>query len=241
MDLRNSFPKGDFLLNEILKKLTLKDYNIEINVIYVKKTMFPINNNKNIKINYYEGPLNRKEVSNILFDTDIFIDASLMEGFGLMSLEAMAAGAVPIVGESFGIDEYAKDNENSFIIKEINNVDKYIEKIEILLKDSKKLSDMSKNAQETALKFDMDTNIPKYIEYFKSVKKQKIELTSQEKEASEKWIVSEDSIFSKEEENIEKQADVISKKRKIYYVILKPFPKKLKTKVKEFLKKLIQG
>ncbi len=241
MDLRNSFPKGDFLLNEILKKLTLKDYNIEINVIYVKKTMFPINNNKNIKINYYEGPLNRKEVSNILFDTDIFIDASLMEGFGLMSLEAMAAGAVPIVGESFGIDEYAKDNENSFIIKEINNVDKYIEKIEILLKDSKKLSDMSKNAQETALKFDMDTNIPKYIEYFKSVKKQKIELTSQEKEASEKWILSEDSIFSKEEENIEKQADVISKKRKIYYVILKPFPKKLKTKVKEFLKKLIQG
>ena len=241
MDLRNSFPKGDFLLNEILKKLTLKDYNIEINVIYVKKTMFPINNNKNIKINYYVGPLNRKEVSNILFDTDIFIDASLMEGFGLMSLEAMAAGAVPIVGESFGIDEYAKDNENSFIIKEINNVDKYIEKIEILLKDSKKLSDMSKNAQETALKFDMDTNIPKYIEYFKSVKKQKIELTSQEKEASEKWIVSEDSIFSKEEENIEKQADVISKKRKIYYVILKPFPKKLKTKVKEFLKKLIQG
>ena len=241
MDLRNSFPKGDFLLNEILKKLTLKDYNIEINVIYVKKTMFPINNNKNIKINYYEGPLNRKDVSNILFDTEIFIDASLMEGFGLMSLEAMAAGAVPIVGESFGIDEYAKDNENSFIIKEINNVDKYIEKIEILLKDSKKLSDMSKNAQETALKFDMDTNIPKYIEYFKSVKKQKIELTSQEKEASEKWIVSEDSIFSKEEENIEKQADVISKKRKIYYVILKPFPKKLKTKVKEFLKKLIQG
>lgn len=240
MDLRNSFPKGDFLLNEILKKLTLKDYNIEINVIYVKKTMFPINNNQNIKINYYEGPLNRKEVSNILFDTDIFIDASLMEGFGLMSLEAMAAGAVPIVGESFGIDEYAKDNENSFIIKEINNVDKYIEKIEILLKDSKKLSDMSKNAQETALKFDMDTNIPKYIEYFKSVKKQKIELTSQEKEASEKWIVSEDSIFSKEEENIEKQANVISKKRKIYYVLLKPFPKKLKIKVKNFLKKLVE-
>ena len=238
MDLRNSFPKGDFLLNEILKKLTLKDYNIEINVIYVKKTMFPINNNSNIKINYYEGPLNRKEVSNILFNTDIFIDASLMEGFGLMSLEAMAAGAVPIVGESFGIDEYAKDNENSFIIKEINNVDKYIEKIEVLLKDSKKLSDMSKNAQKTALKFDMDNNIPKYIEYLKNVKKQKIELTPQEQEASERWIITEDSIFLQKEE--EETIEVVSKKRKIYYAILKPFPKKLKTKVKNFLKKLVQ-
>ena len=99
---------------------------------------------------------------------------------------------------------------------------------------------MSKKAQETALKFDMDANIPKYIEYFKSVKKQKIELTSQEKEASEKWSVSEDSIFSKEEENIEKQANVISKKRKIYYALLKPFPKKLKIKVKNFLKKLVE-
>ena len=150
----------------------------------------------------------------------------------------MAAGAVPIVGESFGIDEYAKDNENSFIIKEINNVDKYIEKIEVLLKDSKKLSDMSKNAQKTALKFDMDNNIPKYIEYLKNVKKQKIELTPQEQEASERWIITEDSIFLQKEE--EETIEVVSKKRKIYYAILKPFPKKLKTKVKNFLKKLVQ-
>ena len=200
--------------------------------------MFPINNNSNIKINYYEGPLNRKEVSNILFNTDIFIDASLMEGFGLMSLEAMAAGAVPIVGESFGIDEYAIDNENSFIIKEINNVDKYIEKIEILLNDSEKLLEMIKNAQETALKFDNDNNIQKYIEYFKNVKKQEIKLTKNEEEASERWIASEESVFSQEEKA--EKTNVVSKKRKVYYALLKPFLKKLKKKFKNFLKKLVE-
>lgn len=238
IDLRDSFPKGDFLLNEILKKLTLKDYNIEINVIYVRETMFPINNNAKIKINYYKGPLNRKEVSQIFFNTDIFIDASLMEGFGLMSLEAMAAGAVPVVGESFGIDEYVIDGENSFVVKEVNNVDKYIEKVEVLLNNHEKLSQMSKNAQKTALDFDIDYNIKKYIEYFKNVKKQKIVLTPQEREKSKRWNVSEDRIFSEKVETQER--NTISKKRKIYYAMLKPFPKKLKTKVKNFLRKLVQ-
>ena len=48
---------------------------------------------------------------------------------------------------------------------------------------------MSKSAQERALEFDMDKNINKYIEYFKRVKKQKIELTPEEEKASERWIV----------------------------------------------------
>lgn len=236
MVFRNSFPKGDFLLNEILKKLTLKNYDIDINVIYMKETMFPINNNENIKINYYKGPLNRKEISNILFKTDIFIDASLMEGFGLMSLEAMAAGAVPVVGESFGIGEYAIDGENSFVIKEINNVDKYIEKIEYLLNNEDVLEKMSKKAQEKSLDFDMDGNIQKYINYFRNVKKQKVILTKIEEEASKKWKVTDEMIFTVEGQ---KNAQ-ISKKRRIYYATLKLFPKGLKTNVKNFLRKLIQ-
>lgn len=237
MVFRDSFPKGDFLLNEILKKLTLKKYNIEINVIYMREIMFPINNNHDLKINFYKGPLNRKEVSSILFKTDIFIDTSLMEGFGLMSLEAMAAGAVPVLAESFGINEYAVDGQNSFIIKEVNNADKYIEKIEILLENRAMLDNMSKNAQEKAEEFDIDNNIQKYISYFKNVKKQEIELTPEEKAASERWIVTEDHLFKKEKE-VER---TISKKRKVYYTILKVFPKGLKTKVKNFLIKLVQG
>lgn len=233
--LRDNYPKGDFILLEILKKLTLKDYNIEINVIHMRDIMFPINNNKNIKINFHKGPLNRKEVSNILFNTDIFIDASLMEGFGLMSLEAMTAGAVPIVSESFGIDEYAIDGENSFIIKEVNNADKYVEKVEYLLENSNVLENMRKKAQEKSLEFDIDKNIGKYIEYFRNVKKKEIKLTEIEEEASKKWKVRDISIFQK---NVIEHK-VIGKKRKIYYKILKIFPKGIKTKVKNFLRKLI--
>lgn len=235
MVFRDNFPKGDFLLNEILKKLTLKNYNIEINVIYMREILFPINNNKNIKINFYKGPLNRKEVSKILFNTDIFIDASLMEGFGLMSLEAMAAGAVPIVSESFGIDEYAVNEENSFIIKEVNNVDKYIEKVEYLLENEKILYNMSKKAQEKVLEFDIDKNINKYIKYFRAVEKQEIRLTNKEQEESKKWYVNEVNLFKGKEVS----TNQMSKKRRIYHRILKLFPKGVKTKVKLILKKLI--
>ena len=237
MVFRDNFPKGDFILNEILKKLTLKDYNIEINVIYMRDIMFPINNNKNIKINFYKGPLNRKEVSNILFNTDIFIDTSIMEGFGLMSLEAMAAGAVPVLSESFGIDEYAIDGENSFIVKEINNADKYMEKVEYLLENEEIFHEMSQKAQEKSLQFDIDKNVNKYIDYFKSVKKQEIKLTEEEKEASKKWDVKEEDLFAKKIISV----NSISKKRMLYYKILGIFPKKLKTKVKNFLAKLING
>lgn len=234
---RDNFAKGDFILSEILKLLTLKNYNFEINVIYMREIMFPINNNENLKINFYKGPLNRKEVSNILFKTDIFVDASLMEGFGLMALEAMAAGAVPVMSQSFGVDEYAEDNKNCFIIKEVNNAERYVEKIEELLKDEEKLKEMSKNAQDKALEFDIDKNVKKYIEYFKNVKIQKISLTEKEKEESNRWVIKEEDIYRDEDANKVK----ISKKRKLYQNVLKVFPKGLKTRVKNFLIKLTQG
>ena len=234
MAFRDTFLKGDFILKEILKKLTLKDYPIEINIIYKKETMFPINNSK-IKINYYKGPLNRRQIGNILEKTDIFIDASLMEGFGLMPLEAMAEGAVPILSESFGIHEYAIDGENCFIIKEVNNADKYIEKIEYLLEKREELVRMSKNSLQKSLEFDIDNNIQRYMDYFRKVKKQEIILTDKEKEASKKWYISEEMLVEK---NIT-QPEEISTKRKIYIKLLGLFPKKLKDKVKSFLKKLI--
>ena len=154
-----------------------------------------------------------------------------------MSLEAMAAGAVPILSESFGADEYAIDNENSFIIKEINNADKYIEKIEYLLNNEDVLENMSKKAQERSLEFDLSKNIQKYIEYFRKVKIQKVNLTEEEKEASKKWNVKEEDLFANKVISV----NPVSKKKRIYYKILKLFPKSLKTKVKNFLAKLIAG
>ncbi len=237
---RNNYAKGDFILTEILKQLTLKEYKLEINVVCMIDMMLPINNNSNVKINVIKGPLSRLKITELLNQSDIYIDTSLMEGFGLTALEAMATGTVPIVSESFGVDEYAKDKENCFIIKEINNADRYVEKIDELIANEDLLIEMKKQAQNTALEFDLDKKVDEYINYFKNVKIKNVDLTPIEQEKIKRWEVSESAIFSKNgQETIVTKNPYVSSKRKIYIKFLGLFPKGLKTKIKNILRKLI--
>ena len=240
MIFRDNYAKGDFILIEILKQLTLKKYNLEINIVHMTDVLFPINNNPNVKINKIKGPVTRKQISTLLNNSDIYIDASLMEGFGLTALEAMAAGVVPIVSESFGIGEYAKDKENCFVIKEVNNADRYVEKVEQLLSDEKLLKKMKEETQKTAMEFDFDKKVNQYIDYFTNVKIEETDLSELEKEEIKKWVIDDKKIFGKSQP--ETTIDVnpyVSEKRKIYIKFLSLFPKGLKTKIKNFLRKLI--
>ncbi len=241
-DFRSSFPKGDFILAEILKQLTVKENNIDINVIYNKDIFFPVNNNETINIKKYKGPLDRKKVNDILLQSDIFVDASIMEGFGLMALEAMTAGNVPVLSESFGIDEYAKDGVNSFVIKEVNNAEKYVEKIHILLNDDTILSKMKNEALKTSKEFDFDLKVEEYINYFKNVKVREVEkLTKQEEKEIQKWLVNEISLFSTQNIKEANSAVVqkISLRRKIWLLFLKMLPRSFKTKVKNKVREMV--
>ena len=103
-------------------------------------------------------------MSEWLKKTDILVDTSLSEGFGLVPLEAMAAGAVPVVGNAFGNLTYCKNNVNSIVINEINNTECYIKAIDSLLSDDKKLQKYSKEAIKTACLFDFDNTVEKYYQ-----------------------------------------------------------------------------
>lgn len=218
--LRNNVMKGDWILIDILKKIDIKFKGLNINVVYMSDLIeFPeITNNS---VNKILGPVSRKEIIEILQNSDIYIDASLNEGFGLTPLEAMACGNVPIVSNSFGINDYIKDKKNGFIISEVNSANKYIEKLEILLNDKDKYDDMMKNIVNTCQKFDYEKSVEKYIEYFKNVKPyvKKLKLSEKDKEIIEKYSYQQNSI---------------NKKRKLYY-IAKLIPKSLKNKLKKII------
>jgi len=47
---------------------------------------------------------------------DIYVDASLLHGFGRTGVEAMACGTATIVSDSGGVREYAVDGENALIV-----------------------------------------------------------------------------------------------------------------------------
>lgn len=229
--LRGNYAKGDFILIEIIKKLTLSCNDIEINVIYNEDIMRPINNNDSVRINYIKGPISRKEVDKILSTSDILVDSSLMEGFGLTALEAMASGCVPVLSQSFGINEYAINEKNCYIINEVNNADKYVEKIKFLLNNPEEYCKLQKNALYTSKNFDIDNIVNKYIEYFKNVKIQELNLNDKETKAAQRWLVSEKSIFNASSVN-NSNLPKVTFKHKLWINFLKIFPKKFKHKVK---------
>ncbi len=63
----------------------------------------------------HQGPLLRSEVSLLLRDSDVFLDASVYQAFGRTGLEAMACGCVPVLPWHGGIREFARDGENALL------------------------------------------------------------------------------------------------------------------------------
>ena len=62
------------------------------------------------------GILTRRDVANLLRQSDIFIDLSDYQAFGRSGLEAMACGCVTVLPARGGADEYVVDGENGFLV-----------------------------------------------------------------------------------------------------------------------------
>ena len=73
-----------------------------------------------------------------------------VEHFGITVVEAMAAGAVPVVFSAGGHREIIKDNKNGFLWKEIDNL---VSITKILIRDNKLLRKLAKKTIHDAEKF----------------------------------------------------------------------------------------
>ena len=106
------------------------------------------------------------ETAKILCLSDVFILASTTESFGLVALEAMAS-SVPVVStNSGGLPEVNKDGFSGYLsdVGDINTMAKNAIKI---LKDSTKLKNFKKNANQQANKFDVHNIVPHYEDIYK--------------------------------------------------------------------------
>ena len=222
--LRNNMMKGDWILLDIIKKISNKFSDLTLNVVYFNEYLeFPSIDNKTIKLNKILGPVSRNEIFKMLQSSDVYIDCSLTEGFGLTGLEAMAAGAIPIVSNSKGVGEYVIDGENGFIIDRCNDSDAYIEKLNELLSSEKLVKSMKKRINNTAQEFDYDNMIEQYINYLNSDNKYKT--------YKEKYTKKDEIIINS---MTKRQAQQVTSKRKIYY-IAKIVPKSFKRKIKNVI------
>ena len=236
--LRNDTLKGDFLLLDVIRSLINQCKDVKINVLYnAEQVYFPKNDNNNIELKLFHGPFERKQIADILQNSDIFVDASLTEGFGLMALEAMTAGNVCVVSDSGGIHEYMNDGENGYVISDVLNIDSYVDKIKKLLNDKSLYAKMKKNIEKTVINYDYDDVCQNYIKFFnKKIDRKDCVLDDYDNDLYDKVLGIK---FRTVDDNVSENSNNKSKvKRKMVYKICKMVPKGVRIKIKNGVAKL---
>ena len=113
----------------------------------------------------------QEQMEDILAISDLFILPSEYESFGLVALEAMAAG-VPVVSTNAGGLPEININGVTGFLSDVGDVEDMSKKIIGLFSDEKAFQKMKKNALAQAKKFDISTIVPEYEKLYEEVSTQ---------------------------------------------------------------------
>lgn len=113
-----------------------------------------IENIENIEEKYYPN----SNLITLYKSSDIYINLSRVESFGITFIESLASG-VPIISfNTKGINELIINNKNGFLISNFST-NEFINKIEKIYNDRIALKELSFNAKETVKKYDLNLNL----------------------------------------------------------------------------------
>ncbi len=99
--------------------------------------------------------------------SDIYLNLSRIESFGITFIEALAS-KVPIISfTGKGANEIVKDKINGFLIKD-NDVSEFVNKILQIKENKEILNNMQNNCLESIKKFDLDTCSNKLINIYEN-------------------------------------------------------------------------
>jgi len=110
------------------------------------------------------------EVERVLCMSDLFLLPSSKESFGLAALEAMAAKNPVISSKSGGLPELNVDGVTGYL-SDVGDVRKMIADSLRILQNPELKSQMSENARNRALEFDIEKVVPLYEELYEKVRK----------------------------------------------------------------------
>ena len=142
--------KGIYQICEAAKKLN--NPNIEFNIIGTgyeaqKALLSPYE-----KYVTFHGPQYFEKLQNHLKHNHVFLFPSMGDGFGLVLLEAMAAGLPVIASYNSAGPDIVSEGDNGFLIDTCNE-NALVSKIKWFLNNQDKMQRMSKRAIETARLF----------------------------------------------------------------------------------------
>jgi UDP-glucose:(heptosyl)LPS alpha-1,3-glucosyltransferase len=120
----------------------------------------------------FTGLLNREKLRRLYMAGDIYIMLSKFDTFGLVVLEAMAAGLPVIISKNVGAKDMVRENENGYIISDTSDTDYIAAKISLLLDENirRKMADA---ARQTAAHNTWDNVTKKYAAIYENILKEK--------------------------------------------------------------------
>lgn len=129
-------------------KKSIPDLEIELFGSYPIKEKYPE------YVNFTYKATSNQLVQEIYGKSKIYLLPSVLEGWCLTGMEAMASGAVLVSSDISGVTEYA--NKNNSILIEPNRKNDFVEVIIDLLRDVKKCETIAKKGNEEIQKFSVE-------------------------------------------------------------------------------------
>ncbi len=183
---RNHIKKNYNLIIEIARMLKTKT-KVNFQFIIVGKGVKNLENkinNFNLQKNFFLiDNLSSKSLENLYLPSvdliklykisDIFIFPSVIESFGIVIIEAMAAGLPVIACRVPGSKDLVKDNKNGFLISK-SNVQEFVKTIVKLYNNKKLFNTMKNNCSKSVRKFDWGKVSDNYITLYKKIIKETI-------------------------------------------------------------------
>lgn len=165
------YQKGiDFLIN-LIAQLQKNDIPIKLETHGVEpiRRMGQINeirgNNSNVNI---LGPVYGKEKLEVFIQSNMYMQTSRWEGFGMSIVEAMASGLPVVVSETMNIAPFVKDSEGGIVVP--FDILEATDILKNILDDEKLLNKMGANGRKYVLKnLNPQTVASKTKDFYKSI------------------------------------------------------------------------
>ena len=112
-----------------------------------------------------EGPVTREEMARAMFRCGAWVVPSIEEGFGLVGLEAMAAGCVLITAAPGGMKTYVRADENAIRVFNPLSRSQWGQMMRAYLgNDPAEIAEMRRRGRETAERFTLQRAATRFAE-----------------------------------------------------------------------------
>jgi len=117
----------------------------------------------------FKGEVSEAQLMSAYDESQFFISASAYEGFGIAIIEAMAAGAIPVLNNIATFNAFVEDGRNGFIL-DFENTEKAAEKILAIMQlGEKEKEKLGQNCRARSNDFSWQGKIDEYIEVYNKV------------------------------------------------------------------------